>query len=925
MRRNLAILLALCVAVGAVVGLALFREPTLGLDLQGGLEVVLEAEPTRGQELSDDDLDDSIEIMRERVDRIGVGEPNIVRQGDNQIVIQLPGVTDASRAAELVGQTAQLEFYDLEADVSGPSVDAQGFPVANDRLLPLLSSQSARLETVDAKEWYLYSEDRTLLAGPVSTQEELLTDLALDEAPEGATFYGLPEDRIILTCGPGAVVCPGVAEAPPTRTYYYLFKFQPDDIDNPIPELTGADLERGGTRADFGQANQPIVTLEFTDRGGDKFHDITRELAQRGQFRTNQFNSEVPILQHFAIVLDGEIRSFPTIDFNENPDGIAGGRAQITGLDSFDEAENLELVLRSGALPVEFVQLERSEVSATLGQDSLDEAVIALVAGFAAVALFLLVVYRLLGLVALIGLSVYGILLYGAIVLIDVTLTLPGFAGLVLSIGVATDANIVIFERIKEEVRAGKTVRAAITAGYRKGFRTIVDANVVTMITAFVIFLVAIGGVKGFALMLLLGTAISMFTAIVATRALLGVLGGFRWFDNPRLMGAKAGRIPAWQKIDFVGKRRLWFALSAVILTVGFVALGIRGLNLGIEFDGGTQVTFKTEEAFLVEDVRADTAEIVGANAVIQGRGEEAAGGFTEFRIRTETLEGVEQDALTNTLTTEFSADAIGVTTVSGSFSSQILRNAIIAVGVSLLLIVIYITVRFQWKFAVPVVVALLHDVLVAVGLYALTGREVTAATVAAILTILGYSVYDTIIIFDRVRENMNVMRKSSFAAITNQSLWEVLRRSLATTFTTLLPITALLLFGGDTLKDFAFALLVGILAGSYSSIFVAAPLLSWFKEREPEWLKRKGAGLQEKLDEPTLEAEPELTEEADEVEEGEILEPAAEELAEAGVGAEPVADAGDGNGSGKQKASAEDRRAARKKRRRSRPHGRAR
>ena len=916
MRRYVAILLALCVAVGAVVALGIFREPTLGLDLQGGLEVVLEAEPTRGQDLTDEDLDDSIEIMRERVDRIGVGEPGIVRQGDNQIVIQLPGVTDAGRAAELVGQTAQLEFYDLEADVTGPSVDSQGFPVASDRILPLLSSQSARLETVPAKEWYLYSEDRTLLAGPAATQEELLAELGLEEAPEGATFEGLPEDRIILFCGPGAVVCPGVAENPPTQTYYYVFKFQPDDLEKPVPELTGADLERGGTRADFGQGNQPIVTLEFTDRGGDKFHDITRELAQRGQFRTNQFATGVPILQHFAIVLDGEIRSFPTIDFQENPDGIAGGRAQITGLDSFDEAENLELVLRSGALPVEFVQLERSEVSATLGQDSLDEAVIALMAGFAAVALFLLVVYRFLGVVALIGLSIYGVLLYGAILLIDVTLSLPGFAGLVLSIGVATDANIVIFERIKEEVRAGKTVRAAINAGYRKGFRTIVDANVVTMITAFVIFLVAIGGVKGFALMLLLGTAISMFTAIAATRALLGVLAGFRWFDKPRLMGAKAGRIPGWQNVNFVEKRRLWFALSALILTVGFVSLGARGLNLGIEFEGGTQVTFKTEEAIAVESVRTGTAEIVGANAFIQGRGEETSAGFTEFRIRTETLDGPGQNDLTNALTTEFGADAIGVTTVSGSFSSQILRNALIAVGVSLVLIVIYITVRFQWKFAVPVVVALLHDVLVAVGLYALTGREVTAATVAAILTILGYSVYDTIIIFDRVRENMNVMRRSSFAAITNQSLWEVLRRSLATTFTTLLPITALLLFGGDTLKDFAFALLVGILAGSYSSIFIAAPLLSWLKEREPDWQKRKEAGLQEKIEGPELDQMPEP-------EPGPVEE---QELAGAAVSSEkPVGDTGDGEGLREPEPSADDRRAARKKRRRSRPHGRAR
>jgi SecD/SecF fusion protein len=674
--------------------------------------------------------------------------------------------------------------------------------------------------------------------------------------------------------------------------------------------MTGEDIKADGTRADF-SGGQRVVLLEFTDKGGELFHDITRELAQRGQFKANQLGIPAEeALQHFAIVLDDEIRSFPTIDYRENPDGIAGGRAQITGLASAEEADDLALVLQTGALPVDLVQVDRSDVSATLGADSLREALIAGIGGLAAVALFLLLFYRFLGLVAVIGLAIYGIFLYGAILIFNMTLTLPGFAGLILTIGVAADANVVIFERIKEEVQAGKSVRAAIGAGYRKGFNTIVDANVVTMITAFVLFAVATGGVKGFALMLLLGTLISMLTAVLATRALLGVLAGFRWFDNPSFMGASALKVPKWQRIDFVGRRRLWFAISAAVVVIGIVSLGIRGLNLGIDFEGGSQLTFTTSQPYQVDDVRSETSQLGFGDAVIQGRGDSVGGKYNEFQIKTESLSAAEQNRLQGSLEARFGAD-VSIRNVSASFSEQILRGAILAIVVSLALISLYVTLRFELKFAIPVLVALFHDVLIAIGVYSLSNREVTASTVAAILTILGYSIYDTIIIFDRVRENIPLMRRSSFSAIANQSLWETIRRSLATTFITLLPVSALLLFGGDTLKDFAFALLVGIGSGAYSTIFIATPLLAVLKEREPEYEKRKEAGLQEKLDlfadeeEPQPEAEPVLPAEP--------------------VGAAVLAPPQETVAAPTDGASAEERRAARRKRRRTRPHGRSR
>jgi SecD/SecF fusion protein len=609
--------------------------------------------------------------------------------------------------------------------------------------------------------------------------------------------------------------------------------------------MTGTDLKLSGTRQDFdttpGHSGEPIVLLSFTGHGRKKFEEITRAEAQRGKLLSSTIGNGQTITQHFAIVLDREIKSWPQIDWTQYPNGISGsGGAQISGSFSVREAKDLALVLQTGALPVKFVTLDQTAISATLGKDSLKEAKRAALVGLLIVALFLILFYRFLGVVAVLGLGVYAAFLYAAILLFNVTLTLPGFAGLVLTLGVAADANVVIFERVKEESRAGHSMRRAIAQGYSRGFHTIVDANVVTAITAFVLFAVATATVKGFALMLLIGTAISMLTAVVFTRALLSVLASFSWIENAALMGATGRGIRDWLKIDFIGKRRLWFTISGTVVAIAIAALGIRGLNLGIDFKGGTQITFKTPAPVSLEKVRAEAARIGRADAVIQGRGSTSgADSYRNFQVRTRTLTTAQSQTLENSLQQAVGARAFGTKSVSASFGRQIARQAIFAILVSLLLITAYVSFRFQWKFAVPVLVALAHDIAIAVGVYALAGREVTTATVAAILTVLGYSIYDTIIIFDRIRENIPLMRRASFRVLTNVSLWETIPRSLATTFITLLPIVSLLTFGGATLKDFAFALLVGIASGAYSSIFVAAPLVAALKEREPEYRRR--------------------------------------------------------------------------------------
>ena len=814
------------VALMIVPSSPIHKKPTLGLDLQGGLEITKEAVPPKGRKLTKEDLSRSVTIMRDRVDRLGVSEPEIRTQGNNQITIQLPGVKDPEAAAKIIGKTAQLELFDLETSLVAPSIDINGNPQPRSSVYDLLAGQQAIVKD-KSDQWWVFDKKKKLVVGPVSSKEKALAKYN-GELPAGFKLFGTPNGTVVISCGVQAVVCPGVGT--PTGNSYYLFKYDPPEV----PQMTGGDLKLSGTRQDFDTTtNQPIVSLQFTNKGSDRFQEITRAEYVRGKLRNAP--------QHFAIVLDREIRSWPQIDYTDG--ALAGGisgNAQITGIGDIQEAKDLALVLQTGALPVEFVTLDQTAISATLGKDSLNQAKTAAIVGLFLVALFLLIFYRFLGLIAVLGLGIYAAFLYAAILIFNVTLTLPGFAGLVLTLGVAADANVVIFERIKEEARAGRSIRAAIQTGYTKGFATIVDANVVTAITALVLFAVATSSVRGFALMLLIGTAISMLTAVLATRAFLSLLAGSKLLDNPRVIGTSGGGIRPWLKIDFISRRRLWFGISAAVIVVSIVALGVRGLNLGIDFKGGTQIGFTTPAPTSIEEVRKQAAEVGQANAVIQGRGASTNGDYKSFQIRTESLTGDEAAQLQADLKKAVNADAFGVKNVSSSFGRQIAKSAILAIIVSLLLIVGYISIRFQWQFAVPAIVALMHDILITVGIYALLGREVTTATVAAVLTVLGYSIYDTIIIFDRIRENIPLMKRGSFRQITNVSLWETIPRSLATTFITLLPIVALLIFGGATLNDFAFALLIGIASGAYSSIFVAAPLLDWLKEREPEFARRK-------------------------------------------------------------------------------------
>lgn len=828
------------------------RAPVLGLDLRGGAEIVLEAQPERGQEVTEEQMDQAVQVLRKRVDALGVSEPEIRKEQGNRISIAVAGEDDPDRVFNLVGSTGKLYFIDLEEGltqgVSRSFVAGAGI-VPKTSLYELLDAVPDDLKNGEQSVLYAFEESDTaepLNPEGATSEEQLLRQIGETELPDGVVVLGVPEGHIAVACSnqSRAGCPPNITPVPDTaeeRFFWYLFDLPPEE-----QRLTGDDLN--SARADFDtQTGQPVVLMDFDGRGGDLFGQITAGLAERGRGDWNAAGApegqQAAFFQRFAIILDGELQTYPTIDFVQNPDGIRGGSAQITGLDSPGESQDIALVLQSGSLPVDFIPLSSSQVSATLGAESLQQGLIAGLAGLLLMILYLIVFYRILGVIAAFALLIFAALFYGIIIAIPVTMTLPGIAGTILTIGVAADANIVIFERIREEFRSGKTVRASIASGYSRGLNTILDANAVTLITAGVLFVASQSTVKGFALLLGIGVLVSLFTAVFATRAILGVLSTFSWFNNPRVIGAQAK--PVRWRFDFAGRKRIWVAITILAIVGSIAVIGIRGLNLGLDFTGGTRISIVTEQPTSVaqiRDVLGDTNPDL-RSAVIRGQTVEGGADFQQFQVDAQEINPDAIRELSQRLDQRFGlAKSLDVRSVSASFGDEILRGALLALIFSLLLIVLYVIIRYDWRYALPMIVAVLHDLVIAAGVYAISGREVNSATIAALLTILGYSLYDTIIVFDRVRENERVLKRHTFDQIVNISLWETITRSLNTSVSTLLPVVALYFFGGETLRDFAFALIVGIAIGAYSSFFVATTLLAILKGRTPEYAGRKGS-----------------------------------------------------------------------------------
>jgi SecD/SecF fusion protein len=841
-RRNIFVLFAVLALIVGAAFTIFTKETKLGLDLQGGVQLIYQGKPTKEQpEVTQEALDRALDVMRDRVDSLGVAEPELQRSGQDQIDVSLPGVADVDRAVEIVGTTAQLYFYDWEPNIldedcrSNPE-SVNGGQQAISGLFNAVKRASecdARPDNNNTHDGLFYAFDKTsnepLLEGLPSESRAALEESLADQNPP------LDDKAKILAVPAGILVVRAPDEREPREQRGEVDQWWVIE-DNPV--LSGTDIKNPEQNYEGGAGGPPIVTMEFSDRGRRAFAETTREIAQRGADNATingGFQNPIGASHHFAIRLDNELISTPYINFQENPDGIDGSQgAQISGGFTLEGAQDLARLLKIGALPLDLDLISRSQVSATLGQQALDQGLIAGLAGIAIVIVFLVGYYRMLGLVASAALVIYALYLFALIKLIPVTLTLPGIAGLVLTLGVAADANIVIFERVKEELRAGRGVAASLAAGYRKGLTAIVDANIVILMVAFILFMLATAGVRGFALTLALGVLVSLFTAVLATQAFLFTLRNTRVLKSKR---AVKSRQRFTFRFDYMGASKWFFSMSGAILMIGGIAIASQGINFGIDFESGTRITAALERPATVAEVRDAVAPAGFGDAKIQTISNEELG---DNVVQLSAEQSGRTDQVTSALRAAFGlAGDPEATEIGPTFGESVANAAIVAIIASLAVISIYITLRFEWKFAVPVLIALVHDILITAGVYSLVGREVTTATVAALLTILGYSLYDTIIVFDRVRENIPRMPSAAFSQILNRSLSEVLTRSLATSFSTLLPVLALFLFGGETLKDFAFALLVGVASGAYSSIFIATPVLAHWKEREPVYRAR--------------------------------------------------------------------------------------
>jgi SecD/SecF fusion protein len=874
-RRYLFVLLFV---LGLVIASALVianKETKLGLDLQGGLELVYQGQPTgTATSVSGEDIEDSISIIEKRTNELGVSESEVARLGNENITVSLPGITDANRAAEQVGSTAQLYFYDWEPNLIGPESAIGGHPgqqppkgalkqsekrwekagrnvksTENAQLIAagaypnayeaaLLAAEQKPVEdcescSVAKPRYYLFERapPHKLIAGPELTKEDLYVSATGEKRPRNGIVVEIPTGTVLISEYPTDES--GTLDKTAQPGWFAL----KDD-----PALSGNDITN--PEAKTGQLGEPNVTFEFTEKGREAFQEVTRQIAQRGQASAiGPVNAEQAgaLSGHFAVILDNEVESRPIINFSENPDGIDGRTgAQISGgFKNEQEAQELATTLQIGALPINLKLISETQVSATLGTQALHDGIKAGIIGLALVVLFLLFYYRFLGLVATIALGAYGVIFFALIKLIPITLTLPGIAGLILTIGVAADSNIVIFERIKEEVRAGRSMASAISAGYKRGIATIIDANVVTLLTAFILFVLATSDVKGFAFTLGVGTIVSLLTAVVFTQALLGSMSRSRLLRSPAVLGA-SGESRRWH-FDFMGASRWFFTMSGVILLIGALALATKQLNFGIDFKSGTRITAALVKPTNEEGVR-ETLDGVGLSGEEIQQVSDPVLGDNVFQIQSDQLEPEEVKGTEKALSSEYGIAQNGFesTSVGPTFGKQVANSALKALIFSLLVICGYVALRFDPKFAVPVLIALFHDILITAGIYALTGKEVSSGTVAAFLTILGYSLYDTIIVFDRIRENVPRMPRAAFSQIVNRSMSEVLTRSLATSFSTLLAVGSLLVFGGATLQDFAFAMLIGIASGTYSSIFIASPVLTAWKEREPGFVRRR-------------------------------------------------------------------------------------
>lgn len=784
----------------------------LGLDLQGGIHLVLEVDQTN---LSEDEKTDvvarALEIIRNRIDQFGVSEPIIHREGDWRIVVELPGVQDIERAKGLIGKTARLEFKILKSDADRAGIIekidrhlAVQAPVDSAKAEDPLLGQPAE-DTPSLSRYMLSSRgDFVVPEDNILTVRELLNRPDIQKLlPPDAQFLWNSKDE-------------EMGDGQRYRALYYLKR---------RVEMTGEILSDASvtTGQSFENAGQPIVNFTTTSQGVRLFGRVTG--ANVGE--------------RMAIILDDQVYSAPTIRSK-----ISQGSGIIEGTGTIDEAKDLAIVLRAGALPADVNIVEDRTVGPSLGRDSIEQGRNAALIGLVIVIIFMVIYYGFSGLVADLALVLNLVFVLAVLAAFQGTLTLPGIAGIILTIGMAVDANVLILERIREELRAEKTLRVAIENGYARAVQTIVDANVTTIITAIVLYQYGTGPIKGFALTLMIGIISSMFTAIFVTRTVYDTIVARQ--VNPRL---SIGRLRVFgdTSINFLGVRRGAFILSAVLILFGLGSTITKGgYNLGIDFAGGTLLELHFEPPASIGDIRQSLGDVRVEDQSMDLRNSEIKefGSVNDILIRVE--EEAEGTAIADAIKTRLKSDFAGniqdetewlrrQEAVGPKIGEELKTNAVYAILVAMILIIIYVWWRFrQIEFGIAAVIALFHDVMITLGIFSVLDWEISLAIVAALLTIVGYSLNDTIVVYDRIREDIKLYRRDTFASVINRAINECLNRTVLTSGTTMLVVLSLIFLGGEVIRDFAFALLIGVIVGTYSSAFVASPIVvEWHNRRE--------------------------------------------------------------------------------------------
>ena len=790
----------------------------------------------------DESIISAFEVLRKRIDKFGVTQPNIQRLGTSgRILVELPGAKDVDRVKNLLQSTAQLEFWE-----TFKNDELIGFLIQANELVSR-QNQENQAESGDLAEKDASSEIDDLLADVAATDSiapptsNLILDKVVGQGYQGGPIlaqFAARDGETIL----GYLDQPEVRKLLPAEYRYVRFALGKPDADSDVVDLYALRSNRdnraplsGGVVVDaiqtYDQLGNPAVSMQMDSRGARIWENMTGKAFQEAS--------------NIAIVLDDIVYSAPGVSSG----AIAGGRSEITGDFSLNEAIDLANVLRAGKLPASAEIIQSEIVGPSLGQEAIESGIYSFVIALLFVLVWMVFYYGTSGIFADIALLLNILLIFGILAGLGAVLTLPGIAGIVLTIGISVDANVLIFERVREELIKGKGLRKAIADGFNNALSSILDANITTGLTALILFIFGTGPIKGFATTLLIGIGTSLFTAIFITRILVDSRN-----DKGKSVSFATKATQGFLSeinLSFLQRRKIAYGVSSVLILISLASLTFQGLNQGVDFVGGRSYTIRFENAVNPTEISSVLTNEFGSAEVKTFGEENQLKVTTKYKVDVEgvavdeeihnklysSLQPYLPDGMTYDAFVQGSSEkSVGIMSsikVGPTIADDIKNNSFLAVIGSLIVVFLYILIRFQkWQFSLGAVAAVFHDVLIVLGIFSITytfmpfNMEINQAFIAAILTVIGYSLNDTVVVFDRIREYVNEHTKWEFNTTVNAALNSTLSRTLNTSLTTLIVLLAIFIFGGESIRGFMFALIVGVIVGTYSSVFIATPVM---------------------------------------------------------------------------------------------------